>query len=201
MTKKLYSVALMCFMMVWSIAMNAQTQMTVSPESGTTHTELSEVIITFTGAAAADLGAQAANITITSDKEYSAGVTVGYGDSDNQIKLSFDKITAEANYTINVPAGAIQADGNDVEAFTLNYTIGAMIMPTLTPEPGEVKWLTTLIYNYPVDASLGSQYGAPAATVTLFPTCTGPIIVTLAPSDTLLPIVGLPLSVLPSVVQ
>lgn len=166
MTKKLYSVALMCFMMVWSIAMNAQTPMTVSPESGTTHTELSEVIITFTGAAAADLGAQAANVTITSDKEYSAGVTVGYGDSDNQIKLSFDKITAEANYTINVPAGAIQADGNDVEAFTLNYTIGAMIMPTLTPEPGEVKWLTTLIYNYPVDASLGSQYDAPAATVT-----------------------------------
>lgn len=42
---------------------------------------------------------------------------------------------------------------------------------------------------------------APAATVTLFPICTGPIIVTLAPSDTLLPIVGLPLSVFPSVVQ
>lgn len=41
----------------------------------------------------------------------------------------------------------------------------------------------------------------PAPIITLFPTCTGPIIVTLAPSATLLPIVGLPFSVFPSVVQ
>lgn len=34
-----------------------------------------------------------------------------------------------------------------------------------------------------------------APIITLFPTCTGPIIVTLAPSATLLPIVGLPFSV------
>lgn len=165
MAKEIYSMALMCFMMVWGVTVNAQTAMTVSPESGTTLTELSEVIVTFNDAATADLGALAANVTITSDKDYSAGVNVGYGSSDNQIKLSFDKITVEANYTINVPAGAITADGRDVEAFTLSYTIGAKILPTLTPEPGEVKWLSTLIYNYPAGATLGDAYGAKPATI------------------------------------
>lgn len=34
----------------------------------------------------------------------------------------------------------------------------------------------------------------PAPIVTLFPTCTGPMIVTLAPNDTLSPITGSPLT-------
>lgn len=165
MAKKIYSMALLCLLMVLGSNISAQTTMTALPESGSTWKELSEVMLTFNNASTTDMGAKAADVTITSDKDYSAGVTIEYGETENQMKLTFNKITEEANYTIQVPAGAITADGHEVEAFTLYYTIGEEKQATLTPEPGEVKWLSTLIYNYPAGANLNSVYGAKPATI------------------------------------
>ncbi len=165
MAKTIYSMALLCLLMVWGSNVSAQTSMTALPESGTTLKELSEVVLTFNQASTTDLGAKAADATITSDKDYNAGVTIEYGETENQMKLTFNKLTEEANYTIQVPAGAITADGQDVGAFTLNYTIGEEKQATLTPEPGEVKWLSTLIYHYPAGTTLNNVYGAKPATI------------------------------------
>jgi len=130
--------------------------------------ELSKVTLTFTDASEVDKGSQANNVTITSTG-FSKGCTLDYGDAMNQMVITFDKISAEGEYSINIPQDAITADSTPVEAFTITYNVGQEVVDnaTLIPAPGEVNWLETIIYHNPdIATSLSKSFGAAPATVT-----------------------------------
>lgn len=131
--------------------------------------ELSSVTLTFPDAAAVDKGSQYQKITVTSD-DFSINCTLDYGDSDNQMVVSFSKISEEGAYTINVPEDAITADGSALEAFSITYKVGVEREDnyTLIPAPGEVEWLYEFVFSDPdVTANLGVEsYGEAKPTVT-----------------------------------
>lgn len=112
--------------------------------------ELSSVTLTFPDATSVDLGSRHQNVTITSEN-FNRSCTLEYGDEDNQMIISFSKITDPETYTINIPADAITADNSPVEAFTITYKVGVeqVLTGTLIPEPGDVDWLYEIIFNDP----------------------------------------------------
>lgn len=153
--KKLYTLALMCLFMLTAAAEDAAVQITADPADGSTVEKLSSVTITFGGVTTVDQGSKASDVTITSDKGYSAGCTLGYGAADNQMVVSFTEVTAEATYTLNFPENAFSAD-TAIPAFTLTYTIGQEQQEGLvfSPAPGTVTWLTDIIATVAADPSL-----------------------------------------------
>lgn len=120
------------------------------PEPAVKVSELSKVVLTFPDVSEADKGSQSSNVTITST-DFSRGCTLEYGDDANQMVVSFAKITAEGEYTINFPADAITADSTPLEAFSITYTVGEDVVDnsTLIPAPGDVEWLYNFIYYNP----------------------------------------------------
>lgn len=160
MTKRLYSLALMC--LVW-LAASAQSAVSIvaDPADGSVVEKLSQVTITLNGASEADLGSKANSITISSDKSYQAGCTAAYGNESNQIVVSFSEVTAEATYTLSFPDNALTADGSPVSAFTLTYTIGSAAQDglKLTPAGGSsVTWLTDIVVAYAADETKSLSY-------------------------------------------
>lgn len=113
------------------------------PEPAVKVSELSKVVLTFPDVSEADKGSQSSNVTITST-DFSRGCTLEYGDDANQMVVSFAKITAEGEYTINFPADAITADSTPLEAFSITYTVGEDVVDnsTLIPAPGDVECFT-----------------------------------------------------------
>lgn len=161
--------AFMCLMMlVGAVSANAQVSITADPADGSRVEKLSKVTLTFNGAGDVDYGSKASSVTITSDKGYSAGCTLEYGDDANQMVVTFTEITEEANYTISVPDDAISGSTATISAFDLHYTIGAALPEaSLTPAAGEVKWLDVIIFNYPVETTLNADtYNGDKATLT-----------------------------------
>lgn len=150
MVKRFYSFALLCVLtVVGALSANAQITITADPADGSTVEKLSSVTVNFAGAGAIDFGSAANNVTITSDKGHNAGCTLSYGDTDEDMVISFTEVTEQATYTINCPANAFNADKGTVPAFTLTYTVktapsGAV---TLTPAAGNVPYLFDLVYN------------------------------------------------------
>lgn len=169
MAKKYFSMAFMCLMMlVGAVNTNAQVSVTADPADGSRVEKLSKVTLTFTGAGEVDYGSKSGDVTITSDKGYSAGCTLAYGDETNQMVINFTEVTEEADYTISVPANAMTGSEGTIEAFELQYTVGAALPElTLTPAAGDVKWLDQIIINYPVEKSLSADnYNGDTATLT-----------------------------------
>ena len=172
MTKKLYSLALMCLLVLTASAQSAAT-IVADPADGSTVDKLSQVTITFEGATTVDNGSKAGSITITSDKGYSAGCTLGYGAADNQMVVSFTEVTEDATYTLTFPEDAFTAEGATIPAFTLTYKIGAEVAQglQLTPNGGQVTWLTDIavVAAEAPTKGLNSVWNA-----TEVPTLTGP---------------------------
>lgn len=169
MTKKYLSMALTCLMMLaGAVSAKAQVSITADPADGSRVEKLSSVTLTFTGAGTVDYGSKANSLTITSDKGYNAGCTLSYGDTDEQMVITFTEVTEDADYTISVPENAFDATNGTIPAFELHYTIGAAQPEiSLTPAAGEVKWIDQIIFNYPVEKSLNADtYNGGKATLT-----------------------------------
>lgn len=154
------AVGLFCF-----FGASATVNYVANPDPENMVPELSSVTLTFPDATTVDLGSQHQNVTITSEN-FNRSCTLEYGDEDNQMVISFTKITDPETYTINIPADAITADDSPVEAFTITYKVGIeqVLTGTLIPEPGEVDWLYEFIFNDPevtanlsVDSNLANQ--------------------------------------------
>ena len=172
MTKRIYSLALMCFMMLAASAQSA-VEIIADPADGSTVEKLSQVTITFTGVSSVDQGSAASSSTITSDKGYSAGVSLAYGTNENQMVVSFTEVTEEATYTLTFPENAFSAEDATIPAFTLTYKIGEEQAEglLLTPAGGTVTWLTDIAVAYAAapTKSLSTNWNA-----TEKPTLTGP---------------------------
>ena len=125
-------------------------EIVADPVNESTVESLSSVTLTFNGATTVDEGTKASDITITSDKGYSAGCSLDYGDEDNQMIVSFTEVTEPATYTITFPENAFSAEDAIVPAFTLTYTIAAPQQAglALTPAAGNVTWLTDIVVDY-----------------------------------------------------
>lgn len=162
MVKRLYLLSLMCLFVVIASAQSSST-IVANPADGSTVESLSSVVLTFPDASMVDVGS-ATNVTITSDKGYSAGCSLEYGDADNQMVVTFTEVTAEAVYTISFPANALTADNIPVEAFSLTYQIGAQVVEglVLTPAAGTVTWLSDITVTAAAapTKSLYSNYNA-----------------------------------------
>lgn len=109
---------------------------------------LSEVTLTFPDAILVDKGPQYENVTISTEG-FSRSCTLEYGTDDNQMKVTFLKITESGTYTINIPEGAIESDYGMIEAFSITYKIGKEVTSTasMTPAPGEAEWLYDFIFS------------------------------------------------------
>lgn len=154
--KRILSFAFVCTAVTASYA---NVNVTADPANESRVEELSSIVVTFNDYDLVDLGAHAADIAILSADGSATAVTANYGDAENQMKLDFAKITAEGYYTVNVPAGAfVDGSGAEIPTFELTYTVGAEVAAaTLTPAPGDVKWLTKLIYNYDVPGTISAD--------------------------------------------
>lgn len=99
----------------------------VTPESGTTTSLLSSVVLTFDSLAYYD--SNAGTITVTrSDKETVSNISVSpatSADADTTITISFDKIeTEDITVTVTIPAGCLTtAAGTTNKKLTYTYTI------------------------------------------------------------------------------
>ena len=148
-------------------------EISADPADGSTVEKLSQVTITFTGASNVDQGSAASSSTITSDKGYSAGVSLAYGTNENQMVVSFTEVTEEATYTLTFPENAFSAEDATIPAFTLTYKIGEEQAEglLLTPAGGTVTWLTDIAVAYAAapTKSLSTNWNA-----TEKPTLTGP---------------------------
>lgn len=155
-----------CLAMMASQAV-AKVNVSAVPADSSVVEELSSVVLTFDDLDLVDLGTKANEITLTSDN-LSLGCTAAFGDADNQMVVSFEKVSAKGEYHLNVPQNAfVDGNGTAIGAFMLVYTIGAEPAAYLTPAAGEVQWLTKLIYNYDVETTLSADtYNGGKATLT-----------------------------------
>lgn len=139
------------------------------PDPAAMVSELSAVTLTFPDASVVDMGSQYRNVTVTAP-DFNRSCTLDFGAEDNQIVVSFSKISEEGTYTLNVPADAITADDEPLEAFSITYRVGVerIDRATLIPAPGEVEWLYDFIFTDPdVPGNLSvDTYSGPKATVT-----------------------------------
>ena len=162
MVKRFYSLALLC-LTVLTVAAQGTVTIVADPADGSTVEKLSSVLLTFEGAASVDNGSKANSVTITSDKGYAAGCTLGYGDADNQMVVSFTEVTEDATYTLTFPENAFSADVT-IPAFTLTYKIGEEAADglLLTPDGGTVTWLSdiTIVAAAAPTKSLSTVWGA-----------------------------------------
>ena len=138
------------------------------PDPETMVSELSAVTLTFPDASTVDMGSQYQNITIGS-ADLKRNCSLEYGQAENQMVISFLKITDSGTYTIDIPANAITADGSAVEQFSISYKIGTeqSSNATMIPEPGEVDWLYDIVfYDSDIAATLSvdSNNGEPTVT-------------------------------------
>ena len=172
MAKRLYSIACLCILMLTATAQNA-VNIVADPADGSTVEKLSQITLTFEGASTVDQGLAASSITITSDGNYSAGCSLGYGDNDNQMVVSFTEVTEKATYTLTFPENAFSAEGATIPAFTLTYKIGEDVPEglLLTPNGGSVTWLTDITV---VAAAAPTKSLSAAWNATETPTLTGP---------------------------
>lgn len=145
----------------------AQVNVSAVPADSSVVEELSSVVLTFDDLDLVDLGTKAGEITLTSDN-LSLGCTAAFGDADNQMVVTFEKVTAKGEYHLNVPQNAfVDGNGTAIDEFMLVYRIGSEAAAYLTPAPGEVKWLTKIIYNYDVETTLSADtYNGDKATLT-----------------------------------
>lgn len=136
---------------------------TADPADGSVLSNLSKITLTWENETSVDNNGSAA-ITITN----AAGEIVvneavsDYGTEVNQMVLTFDELSADGVYTVNVPAErySFLREGGETaysEAFTLSYTIGQGGLDpdhTYTPD-GEVGYLYTIdvAFNNYVKAS------------------------------------------------
>lgn len=161
MLKKLFSLALVCFL---SLAATAQVKVIADPADGSTVEKLSFVTLTFPNAEVVDMGSAANSVMITSDKGYSAGCTLDYGTADNQMVVKLAEVTAEATYTLTFPENALTADNKVVPAFTLTYKIGEEVKEglVLTPAGGTLTWLSDIVVSAAAapNQSLYTDYNA-----------------------------------------
>ena len=82
------------------LSASAAVNFIADPDPEVKVSELSSVTLTFPDLKeAVDYGSQYQNVTITSE-DFSKKCTLEYGENDNQMVVSFDKITAEGTYTI-----------------------------------------------------------------------------------------------------
>lgn len=163
--KQLFSFALLC---AAATASYADVNVTADPADGSRLEALSTITLTFADYDLVDLGSSL-HITISDAKGASVACAPSYGNAENQMKLDFEKITAEGDYTVNVPAGSfVSGDGAEIPAFTLTYFIGQeAAATTVSPAPGDVQWLTSIIYCYDVPTSISADtYGGGKATLT-----------------------------------
>lgn len=148
---------------------SASVNFVADPDPDVMVSELSSVTLTFPDATLVDTGSQYQNVTVTSE-DFSINCTLELGAADNQMIISFSKISDEGTYTINVPADAITADGEALEAFSITYEVGVEVVDntTLIPAPGEVDWLYEIIFsNSDITANLGVEsFGEVKPTVT-----------------------------------
>lgn len=160
--KRFYFFALTCIMMLISSVSYAAVNVTADPADGSKLTKLSQVLLTFNDVAQADAGAAFNNVTITSNGDYSSTCTYDFGTEMNQMVVNFTEVSTDGVYTLNFPAGAFSLDGNDSEAFTLTYTIGAGgVDPNVSLIPANgatVGYLSSIIYCYATDKSLSANY-------------------------------------------
>ena len=136
---------------LYCLSASAAVNFIADPDPEAMVSELSSVTLTFPEVeGAVDYGSQYQNVTVTSD-DFSRKCTLEYGDKDNQMVVSFDKITEEGTYTINFPADAITADNAPFESFSITYNVGEEVAnnATLIPAPGEVEWLYEFVYFDP----------------------------------------------------
>ena len=155
MPKKLFFMALLCLAVLTASAQGV-VEISADPADGSTVESLSRVTLTFVGVSTVDQGSKASDVTITSEKGYSAGCTLGYGDADNQMVVSFTEVTAEDTYTLTFPEDAFSSEDGVIPAFTLTYTIGQEEQEGLvfSPAPGTVTWLTDIIATVAADLTL-----------------------------------------------
>ncbi len=141
--------AILAMGLCW-VGSSAAVNFTADPDPGTMVSELSSVTLTFPDASVVDMGSQYQNVTITRP-DFSISCTLDYGAEENQMVISFSRITEAGTYTIEVPEDAITADGTAVEAFTITYNIGTEQPKnaTLIPAPGDVEWLYELTFSDP----------------------------------------------------
>lgn len=135
-----------------SIGASAAVNYVADPNPDETVSELSKVTLTFPDAEVVDMGSKKDNITVTSE-DFSRACNYTYGAYNNQVVVSFDKITEAGKYTINIPEDAITIDGTPLEAFNITYNVsgnsGEESNPTLIPAPGEVEWLYEIMFVDP----------------------------------------------------
>ena len=164
MRKNIYSFALMCIMLVASVATAyAQASCAVDPTPGSVVNSLKRVTLTYASGTVADFGSKYQEITVTGGSlEAPVVCTLEYGTSDNQLKITFSEITEKGNYTVNVPADAITVDNVSQAAFTIDYTVGQDIASgsTIIPAPGNVKWLDQIVFYNTVVEGLGKSLSA-----------------------------------------
>ena len=145
---KIYSLALLCLLMLAGVNANAQVSFTAAPADGETVETLRKIVLTFPAGTTADKGSKYADATVVSEDGSQILASIDYGTDANQMEISFAEITTKGNYTVNVPEDAITCDGTAVQAFTLNYTVGIDISKTSTllPAPGDVKWIDAVVF-------------------------------------------------------
>ena len=152
--KRLYTIVLMCLALLTASA-QSNLNIVADPIDGSTVEKLSSVLLTFEGATSVDQGSAASSVTIGSDKGYSAGCTLAYGEADNQMVVSFTEVNEEATYTLTFPENAFSAEGATIPAFTLTYKIGEETPQglVLSPAGGTTTWLTDIVVTYGADPS------------------------------------------------
>lgn len=145
MVKKFYLLLALLCLTLTTVSAQTAVNIVADPADGATVEKLSSVVLTFAGAASVDQGSAASSVTITSDQGYSAGCTLGYGEADNQMVVSFTEVTADGTYTLTFPENAFSADVA-IPAFTLTYKIGKEVAEglLLSPAGGTLTWLTDI---------------------------------------------------------